>query len=72
MPLYVEPGCATSQTGDPGGPSYSFERKGMVGGFAYLAAKVKTIRQSKEKGNTLLVHTYWQKSSVVFMLLLPV
>jgi 5'-nucleotidase / UDP-sugar diphosphatase len=57
MPFYVEPGCATSQTGDPGGPSYSFERKGMVGGFAYLAAKVNTIRQSKEKGNTLLVHT---------------
>lgn len=55
IPFYVEPGCATSQTGDPGGPSYSFEKKGMVGGFVYLATRINDIRQKKGKENTLLV-----------------
>lgn len=54
-PFHVAPGDATAQTGDPGRSPSEFERSATIGGFQYLAGKVKEIRRREGSGNVLLV-----------------
>lgn len=55
LPVQVEPGNATAQTGDPGRSEQSFGREGMIGGFAHLAGAIQTVRRDKGVENVLLV-----------------
>ena len=55
LPVRVEPGNATAQTGDPGRSEQDFGRRGMIGGFAHLAGAVETVRRDKGAENVLLV-----------------
>lgn len=55
LPVRVEPGNATAQTGDPGRSEQSFSRPGLIGGFAHLAGAVAQVRREKGADNVLLV-----------------
>lgn len=55
LPIRVEPGNATAQTGDPGRSKQSFDRAGKIGGFAHLASVVEAVRREKGANNVLLV-----------------
>lgn len=57
MPLEVTGQNATSQTGDPGGSSEGFGRRGHIGGFAYLASVVEKLRRDRGRDRVLLVHS---------------
>lgn len=54
-PFHVAPGDATAQTGDPGRSPAEFDRAAMIGGFQYLAGKVREIRLRDGADNVLLV-----------------
>ena len=54
-PFHVEPGDATSQTGDPGRSASSFDRSGRIGGFEYLAGAIQETREREGAKNVLLV-----------------
>ncbi len=57
MPIYVFPGNATAQSGDPGASRMQvFPRAGEIGGFAYLLTRTREIRTGQGRGNVLLVH----------------
>jgi 5'-nucleotidase / UDP-sugar diphosphatase len=55
-PIPLSPGNATSQSGDPGGTWYSFDRKELAGGFEYIAGLVKKLRKQKGNRNVILTH----------------
>lgn len=54
--FHVEPGDATSQTGDPGREPSTFTRSGRVGGFARLATVAGEIRRREGAERVLLLH----------------
>lgn len=56
QPFKVVAGNATAQTGDGNRDNLlQFEKEGMIGGFAYLAAAIKTIRVKKGPDQVLLL-----------------
>ena len=54
--ITVEPGDATSQTGDPGRDWVEFERSGEIGGLARLATAAKQVKASRPNEPVLLLH----------------
>jgi 5'-nucleotidase / UDP-sugar diphosphatase len=55
-PIPLSPGNATSQSGDPGGPWYSFDREGVAGGFEYITGFVKELRRQRGEQNVIVTH----------------
>lgn len=54
-PIYVSPGNATAQTGDPGRSPQSFERRGWIGGAAHLAGAIQQVRRREGRDRVLLL-----------------
>jgi 2',3'-cyclic-nucleotide 2'-phosphodiesterase (5'-nucleotidase family) len=55
LPFVVEPGNATSQTGDPGRSFQQYARAGTVGGVARLASAIEEIRRARGRDRVILV-----------------
>ena len=54
--MLVAPGNATAQTGDPGRSEQSFERRGLIGGYAVMAGALTRMRARVGAGNLLMLH----------------
>ncbi|MEP6558917.1 MAG: bifunctional UDP-sugar hydrolase/5'-nucleotidase [Burkholderiales bacterium] len=56
LPVLVAPGNATAQTGDPGRSEQSFERRGLIGGYAAMASALARMRARVGTDNLLMLH----------------
>lgn len=55
MPFETNLGNATAQTGDSIDNFMEFERKGVIGGFEYMASAIKSVRKNKGDENVMLL-----------------